>query len=94
MLSDRVTAVDSKVSTGNEVRRPLGQVHACCGDFLRLTPPASRRSRKNLELAESDVNRFLTISPSVKTWPGSPRTRRWQSSPTRTGFIQVSLDKS
>jgi hypothetical protein len=30
------------------------------------------------ELAESDVNRFLIISPSVKTSPRPCRTRRWR----------------
>jgi len=57
------------------------------------------------ELAECDVNRFLThLVPSARTWPRLRRIRRLQPCclststcclmSTRTDFIQVSLNKS
>ncbi len=57
------------------------------------------------ELAECDVNRFLMhLVPSARTWPRPRRIRRLQPRcsststcclmPTRTDFIQVSLNKS
>ena len=56
------------------------------------------------ELAECDANRFLThLVPSARTWPRPRRIRRFQPCcsststcclmPTRTDFIQVSLNK-
>src|SRR5450759_2463513 len=47
MSSDRVTAIDTNRSTGNEVRSPRGQVHSCSGKFLRLTPSTGGGPRKN-----------------------------------------------
>jgi len=47
MSSDRITAIDTNRSTGNEVRSPRGQVNSGSGKFLRLTPSTGGSPRKN-----------------------------------------------
>src|SRR5690349_21278194 len=47
MSPDRITAVDTNGSTGDEVRSPRGQVHSCSGNFLRLSPSTGGSPRKD-----------------------------------------------
>jgi len=45
---DRITAIYTKRSTGNELLIRRGQVPCCAGNFLRLTSLTGGGARKNL----------------------------------------------
>ena len=66
MSSDRITAIDTNRSTGNEVRRLRGQIHGRSSKFFRQTPSAGGGPSKNFVVQGHGAyrRRHVSFNPS------------------------------